>query len=132
GEFHISHGRANAVLLPHVVYYNAQKPSKFASFPKYEYHQAAEKYAKVARYLGLKAKTTEEGVENLIQEIITLMKKVNIPLSFKDCGIEEKIFEEKVYKIAENAFEDQCTPANPRMPLISEMEEILWKAYGRK
>lgn len=129
GEFYISHGRANAVLLPHIIKYNSEKPSKFASFPKYEHHIAAEKYAKVARYLGLKATTVEEGVESLINAVKELMKEVGIPTSYKECGIEEKIYNKKIGTIAENAFEDQCTPANPRMPLISEMEEILKKAY---
>ena len=68
GEYHVSHGRANAVLLPYVIEYNAAKPSKFVSFPKYEKFVADEKYAEIAKYLGLPAKTPEEGVKSLIHD----------------------------------------------------------------
>ncbi|MDD3839477.1 MAG: bifunctional acetaldehyde-CoA/alcohol dehydrogenase, partial [Clostridia bacterium] len=74
GEFHIPHGRANAVLLPYVIEYNAQKPSKFVSFPKYEYYKADEKYAEISRYLGLPANTTQQGVKSLIDAVVGLMK----------------------------------------------------------
>ena len=84
GEYHVPHGRANAVLLPHVIKYNASTPSKFVSFPKYKKFIADEKYAEIAAFLGLPAKTTEEGVQSLINAVIYLMKYVNEPLSFSE------------------------------------------------
>lgn len=96
-QFHVAHGRANAVLLPHVVAYNgATTPTKFTSFPKYEKFIAPEKYAEIARALGLPAATPEEGVQSLIKAIKDLMKEVNMPMSFKDCGIDEKAYMDAV------------------------------------
>jgi acetaldehyde dehydrogenase/alcohol dehydrogenase len=132
GEFHIPHGRANAILLPYVIEYNAQKPTKFVSFPKYGYYIADEKYAEIARYLGLPASTTEEGVASLIKAIRDLMKEVNGAMTIAECGIAKDAFESKVEKLADQAFEDQCTTANPRMPLVKELEEIYRKAYYGK
>ncbi len=129
GEYHIPHGRANAILLPYVIEYNAQKPTKFTIFPKYEKFIADEKYAKIARYLGLKASTTEEGVKSLIDAVRNLMKELGMPMSIKECGVNEHVFNEKLAKLADHAFEDQCTTANPRYPLVSEMMEIYKKAY---
>jgi acetaldehyde dehydrogenase/alcohol dehydrogenase len=129
GEYHIPHGRANAILLPHVIEYNASKPTKFAAFPKYKTFIADQKYAQVARYLGLQASTTEEGVTSLIQAVKDLMNKVNIPTTIKECGIKESVFNKNLNTLATNAFEDQCTTTNPRYPLISELENILTKAY---
>lgn len=131
-EFHIPHGRANAVLLPFVVEYNAQKPTKFMSFPKYETFIADEKYAEVARTLGLPAKTTEEGVKSLIKAIRDLMKELNEPMTLKDCGVDEKAYLAAVPDLADKAFGDQCTTANPRLPLVSELEELYRKAYYGK
>lgn len=129
GEFHIPHGRANAIILPFVIRYNSTKPTKFVSFPKYEYFIADQKYAEIARRLGLKAKTTEQGVDSLIEAVKELNKDLNIPASLKEAGIDEKEFMAKVDKLAEMAFEDQCTTANPRLPLVSEIKEILIQAY---
>ena len=131
-EFHIPHGRANAVLLPFVVEYNAQKPTKFMSFPKYETFIADEKYAEVARTLGLPAKTTEESVKSLIKAIRDLMKELNEPMTLKDCGVDEKAYLAAVPDLADKAFGDQCTTANPRLPLVSELEELYRKAYYGK
>lgn len=129
GEFHIPHGRANAILLPYVVAYNAQKPSKFVSFPKYKTFVADKKYAEIAKALGLPAKTTEEGVKSLIEAIKNLMKQINIPMSIEQCKIEKKAFMAKVPELADKAFEDQCTTANPRLPLVKELEELYKKAF---
>ncbi len=129
GEFHIPHGRANAILLPHVIRYNASRPSKFTPFPKYEHYIADEKYAEIVKYLGLPCNTSEEGVECLISSIIKLMKEIDIPLSIKGCGISEDQFMDVVDELADKAFEDQCTTANPRMPLVSELKDIYIKAY---
>ena len=129
GEFHIAHGRANAILLPYVIKYNAEKPTKFVSFPKYEYFIADEKYAYLARKNGLPASTTEEGVNSLIEKIKELMQKLEMPTSYKEAGIDEKEFLARVDELADRAFEDQCTTANPRLPLVSEIKQILLDAY---
>ncbi|MDO4282283.1 MAG: bifunctional acetaldehyde-CoA/alcohol dehydrogenase [Clostridia bacterium] len=131
-EYHVAHGRANAILLPYVIRYNATKPTKFVSFPKYEYFIADERYADIARRLGLSASTTEEGVNSLIQAIQDLMTKLNMTKSFKEEGIEEEDYLNKVDLLADRAFEDQCTTANPRLPLVSELKEILLEAYYGK
>ena len=129
GEYHVPHGRANAVLLPHVIKYNASIPSKFVSFPKYKKFIADEKYAEIAAFLGLPAKTTEEGVQSLINAVIDLMKEVNEPLSFSECGIDEETYISNIPDIANKAFEDQCTTANPKLPLVKEIEQIMIDAY---
>lgn len=129
GEFHIPHGRANAVLLPHVIRYNAQRPTKFAAFPKYGKFVADYRYAQVARYLGLGGETQEEQINNLIEAIKDLMKKLNMPMTIADCGVNEAEFLLKMPSMSERAFEDQCTTANPRYPLVSELQEIYRKAY---
>jgi acetaldehyde dehydrogenase/alcohol dehydrogenase len=129
GEVHIPHGRANAILLPYVIKYNSSEPTKFVSFPKYEHFIADIKYANLARKLGLEAKDTVGAVDSLIKEINKLMKNLEMPKSFSEAGISEKDFLAKLDIIAENAFEDQCTGANPRVPLIEEMKTILLDAY---
>ncbi|MFB6468341.1 bifunctional acetaldehyde-CoA/alcohol dehydrogenase [Cytobacillus sp. Hz8] len=128
-EFHIAHGRANAILLPHVVRYNATKPKKFVAFPKYEHFIADEKYAEIARTLGLKASTTEEGVNSLIKAIEKLAKELNIPMSIEANGVSKADFEKKVDYLADKAFEDQCTTANPKLPLVTELAEIYRQAF---
>ena len=128
-EFHIPHGRANAILLPYVIRYNASKPSKFVSFPKYEYFIADQKYASLARKNGMKADTTEEGVNSLIEAIRELMRKLEMPMSLKEAGIDEQEFLAKVDMLADRSFEDQCTTANPRLPLVSELKQILLDSY---
>lgn len=128
-EFHIPHGRANTILMPHVIRYNAAKPKKFTAFPKYEYFKADQRYAEIARMLGLPARTTEEGVESLVQAIIKLAKQLDMPLSIEACGVSKQEFESKVEKLAELAFEDQCTTANPKLPLVSDLVHIYRQAF---
>ncbi|PEA94439.1 bifunctional acetaldehyde-CoA/alcohol dehydrogenase [Bacillus cereus] len=128
-EFHIPHGRANAILMPHVIRYNAIKPRKHALFPKYEHFVAGERYAYIARTLGLPASTVEEGVESLVQAIISLGKELNINMSIAGQGVKQEAFENVVDVLSERAFEDQCTPANPKLPLISELKEVYKQAY---
>ncbi|PEF27370.1 bifunctional acetaldehyde-CoA/alcohol dehydrogenase [Bacillus thuringiensis] len=128
-EFHIPHGRANAILMPHVIRYNAIKPRKHALFPKYEHFVADERYAYIARTLGLPASTVEEGVESLVQAIISLGKELNINMSIAGQGVKQEAFENVVDVLSERAFEDQCTPANPKLPLISELKEVYKQAY---
>lgn len=129
GEFHISHGRANAIFLPHVIQYNGQKPSKFVSFPKYEYYKAPEKFQQISQFLGLPAANPEEGIKSLVDAIRTLMHDLNIPPGIKDLGINREEYFAKIPEMAEKAFEDQVTTTNPRLPLISELEELFKKGY---
>ena len=129
GEYHIPHGRANAIILPYVVKYNGSKPTKMVSWPKYETYIADEKYANLARRLGLPASNTEEGVNSLVKAIQELMAKLNEPTTIKDCGISEEEFFSKIDMLADRAFEDQCTGVNPRVPLVSEIKEILTDGY---
>lgn len=129
GEFHIPHGRANAIILPYVIRYNATKPTKFVSFPKYEYFIADQKYADIAKRLGLKAKTTEQGVDSLIEAVKELNRDLNIPKTLREAGVDEQEFLAKVDKLSEMAFEDQCTTANPRVPLVHEIKELMLQAY---
>jgi acetaldehyde dehydrogenase / alcohol dehydrogenase len=129
GEFHTAHGRTNAILMPHVIRYNAQKPTKYASFPKYDHFVADERYAEIARFLGLPARTTQEGVNSLIDAIRGLNAKLGIPEKFADLGIDPQVFEAKVDELADRAFEDQCTTANPRMPLVKELAAVYRKAF---
>ncbi|MFB1050273.1 bifunctional acetaldehyde-CoA/alcohol dehydrogenase [Paraliobacillus sp. JSM ZJ581] len=128
-EFHIAHGRANAILLPHVIRYNAKKPSKFVSFPKYEHFIADQRYAEIAKNLGLPASTPEEGVESLVKAIYKLAKELNIPMSIAENGVNKKDFEAKVDYLADRAFEDQCTTANPKLPLVTELAEVYRNAF---
>ncbi len=130
GEFHIPHGRANGIFLPHVIAYNAQKPTKFVSFPKYEYYIAPEKYRQIAQFLGIPASTPEEGVNSLINRIRDLMKEIKLPLTIAELGIDRNEYDAKIPMLAEKAFEDQVTTTNPRLPLISELEELLRLGYG--
>ena len=132
GEYHIPHGRANAILLPHVIAYNAQTPTKFAIFPKYGKFVADERYAQIARYLGFGGATKEEQVASLIKEVKSLMKDLSIPTTIAETGVDEKEFLAKLDGLSERAFEDQCTTANPRYPLVTELADIYKKAYYGK
>ncbi len=128
-EFHISHGRCNAILLPYVIRYNSMEPTKFVSFPKYEHFIADQKYANFARKIGLDFNTTEEGIDALINMVNEMLEKLDMPKSFKEYGIDEAIYMSKIDDLANKAFEDQCTTANPRLPLVSELKKILVDAY---
>ena len=132
GEYHIPHGRTNAILLPHVIRYNAKDPSKHAMFPKYDYFRADQDYADIARFMGMKGETTEELVESLAKAVADLGKSVGIDMSFKAQGLTKETLDQTVDHLAELAYEDQCTTANPKEPLISELKEIIIQAYNGK
>ncbi len=132
GDYHIPHGRANAILLPYVIEYNAKKPDKFATFPKYEKFIADKKYAKLARYLGFGGKDDVESVANLVNAIRALAKSIDIPMSVRACGIEEKTYMDGVDQLAYKAFSDQCTTANPKYPLVKDIAELYRKIYDAK
>ena len=131
GEFHIPHGRANAILLPYVIAYNATRPTKFAAFPKYKEYIADERYAKLAWRCGLcnVGTETQTAVNSLIEAVRKLMKATDRPMTIRDCGISEEEFLAKVDELSYKAFEDQCTTANPVYPLVSEIKELYLKAY---
>ncbi len=130
-ECHIPHGRANAILLPYVIKYNATKPTKFASFPKYKEYVADKRYAKIARRIGLCNQDTSvpEAVDALVEAIRRLMAATERPLSIRDCGVNEAEFMSRVEELSYRAFEDQCTTANPVYPLVSEIRQLYTKAY---
>ena len=128
-KFHISHGRANAILLPYVIEYNSQTPSKFTAFPKYKSFVAHKKYWEIAKILGLKSDSIEEGVKSLIEAIRKLMRELNEPMSIEECGIERDEYFSAIEKLSLEAFDDQCTSTNPRLPLVSELKEIYMNIY---
>lgn len=131
-EFHIPHGRANAILLPHVIEYNAAMPTKFAAFPRYKSFVADKKYAEIAKALGLKANTVDEGVKSLVEAIRSLMKELNMPMTIQECGVAEDAYLSAIERLALDAFDDQCTPANPRLPLVTELVQIYKDIYKVK
>jgi len=131
GAFHhLPHGIANALLIDEVIRYNAtDAPRKQAAFPQYKYPNAAWRYARIADYLNLGGSSEEEKVELLIKEIDKLKKKIGILDYISDYGVTEDKFNETLDEMVEQAFDDQCTAANPRYPLMSEIKEMYLKAY---
>ncbi|MFC5942126.1 bifunctional acetaldehyde-CoA/alcohol dehydrogenase [Micromonospora harpali] len=127
--FHIAHGRTNAVLLPHVIRYNGTVPSKLSGWPKYESYRAPERFAEIARTLGLPAATPAEGVESLAAAVERLRDAVGIEPSFAAIGVDEAAFEAALPQQALNAYSDQCAPANPRMPMLDDMQQLMRAAY---
>ncbi|WP_348799303.1 bifunctional acetaldehyde-CoA/alcohol dehydrogenase [Flavobacterium adhaerens] len=129
GVFHTVHGRTNAILLPYVIRYNGEVPGKLSVWPKYTNYRADERYFEICQALGLPSKGPKDAPTVYAQACYDLAVKVGIKMSFKEQGVDEKQWLENINTIAMNAFEDQCTPANPRLPLVADMEEILRKAY---
>ncbi|OOF84544.1 bifunctional acetaldehyde-CoA/alcohol dehydrogenase [Rodentibacter ratti] len=129
GRFHTPHGRTNAILMPHVIRYNGTRPEKTATWPKYNYYKADVKYQDIARMLGLPCATPEEGVKSFAQACYDLAERCGIKMSFKAQGLDEKAWMDARRDVALLAFEDQCSPANPRLPLVADMEVILTRAY---
>ena len=128
-EFHVPHGRANAILLPYVIRYNGTKPEKPGVWPKYNYYKADEKYAELARLIGLKFNTVEEGVVAYAKACADLGADCGIKMSFKEQGLDAKAWDAAKEKIAYLAYEDQCSPANPRVPMVNDMIDILRASY---
>jgi len=128
--FHIPHGIANALMINEVIRFNAtDNPIKQAAFSQYEYPVVISRYARIADYLGLGGKTEMDKVNRLTVKIDELKRALNIPSSIKDFGIDEKDFLEAVDVLSERAFDDQCTGANPRYPLIKEIKQMYLNAY---
>ncbi|MFI1599275.1 bifunctional acetaldehyde-CoA/alcohol dehydrogenase [Streptomyces venezuelae] len=127
--FHVAHGRTNALLLPHVIRHNGTVSGKATPWPKAEVYRAPERFQEIARMLGLAAATPEEGVESYARAVEELRAKCGIPASFQEEGVDEAAFLEALPQQAMNAYADQCAPANPRMPMLSEMEGLMRQAF---
>jgi acetaldehyde dehydrogenase/alcohol dehydrogenase len=128
-RFHVPHGRANALMLPHVIAYNAAVPTKFMPSPHQRAYTAHKTYAMVADSLGLGGQTIEDKVKNLVAAIERLLDQMAIPRSIADMGIAKEEFERAVPDLAKAAFDDPSWRTNPRMPLLSELADLLWSAY---
>lgn len=127
---HVAHGRCNSILLPYVIRYNGQIPLEPISWPKYNKYVAPERYQDIARQLGLSANTPEEAVENLANAVADYRdNKLGMDASFQAAGVDEKHFWSVLDQIGMRAYEDQCTPANPRIPQIEDMKDIAIAAY---
>lgn len=128
--FHIPHGVANGILITHVIRYNSTDvPLKQATFPQYAFPEAKARYARLADYLCLGGSTPDDKVDNLVAAIERLRAEVGIPASIRDAGVDEQAFLVRLDELSELAFDDQCTGANPRYPLIAEIREIYRRAY---
>lgn len=132
--FDIPHGRTNAILMPHVIRYNGSDPQKHAMFPKYDYFRADKDYADIARFMGwgTDKQSDAELVEVLAQKVYELGVAVGIDMNWKGQGVTKKLLQDTAYTLAEHAYEDQCTTANPKEPLISELKEIIEIAFDYK
>ena len=128
--YHIPHGIANALMIDIVLRFNASKtPTKMGTFPQYSYPHTLERYAEVADYLGLGGNTSEEKLENLIKAIDELKEKIGIKKTIRDYGVNEQEFLDRLDDLSKQAFDDQCTGANPRYPLIEEIKQMYLEAY---
>jgi acetaldehyde dehydrogenase / alcohol dehydrogenase len=128
-RFHVAHGRANALMLPHVIAYNAAVPSKFMPSPNQRGYTAHQKYALVSDLLGLGGHTIQEKVSNLVTAIERLLDQLAFPRSIAAMGISKEDFGLAMPELVKNAFDDPSGRSNPRMPLVSELEELFWSAY---
>ena len=134
GAFHhLPHGVANALMIDEVLRFNASEtPVKMGTFSQYDHPHTLARYAEVADYLGLGGKTNEDKLENLIKALDELKEKVGIKKTIKEYGIDEKDFLDRLDDMVEQAFDDQCTGANPRYPLMSEIKQMYLNAYYGK
>ncbi len=134
GAFHhLPHGIANALVLTEVMRYNsAEVPTKMGTFPQYQYPHALARYAEIGRFVGLTGKDDQEVFEKLLEKLEELKKAIDIKPTIRDYGVDEKYFLETLDEMTEQAFNDQCTGANPRYPLMSELKEIYLTAYYGK
>ena len=128
-EFHTVHGETCGILLPHVIRYNGTQPSKLAVWPKYETYSCDKKYQKICQTIGLKCDKKEDAKDVLSDAVLKLGKEIGIDMNLCSIIPDEKEFMSKIEELSYLAFEDQCTPANPREPLVTDMMEILKKAY---
>nr|WP_308283227.1 bifunctional acetaldehyde-CoA/alcohol dehydrogenase [Bifidobacterium pluvialisilvae] len=128
---HVAHGRTNSILLPYVIRYNGQIPDEPTSWPKYNKYVAPQRYQEIAKNLGIDpGNTVEEGVENLARAVEDYRdNKLGMDRSFQAAGVDEDYFWSVLEQIGMRAYEDQCTPANPRIPMIEDMKDIAIAAY---
>ena len=130
---HLPHGVANAVILTDVIRYNsADVPTKMGTFSQYQYPHTMARYAECARFCGIQAASDEEAVRKLIEKIEELKKAVGIKAAIRDYGVDEQTFLDNLDAMVEQAFDDQCTGANPRYPLMSEIKQMYLNAYYGK
>ena len=129
GKFHTIHGRTNAILLPLVIHYNGTRPTKLATWPKYTSYVADVRYQDIARMLGLPASTPEEGVASYAKAVYDLSVRCGVKMSLREQNVDEQEFLAARRELALLAYEDQCSPANPRLAMVEDMEEIMTKAY---
>lgn len=131
GSFHhLPHGVANALLISYVIRFNSSEvPEKMGTFPKYDHPHTLRRYAEISEALNLGGNTDEEKVENLIKAVEELKEKIGIKKTIKDYGVDEQDFLNRLDEMTEQAFDDQCTGANPRLPLMSEIKDMYLKAY---
>ena len=131
GAFHhLPHGVANALMIEEVLRFNAvEAPTKMGTFSQYDHPHTLARYAEVADYLGVKGENDSEKLEGLIAKINELKERVGIKKTIKDYGVDEQVFLENLDVMVEQAFDDQCTGANPRYPLMSEIKQMYLKAY---
>ena len=127
--FHVAHGRTNAIYLPHVIRYNGKVPTKPTSWPKQESYVAPERFQEIAKMLGLPCSTPEEAVEAYASAVEDLRAAVGIEGSFREIGVDETDFMSSLDTLAMNAYEDQCAPANPRLPMLDDMKTMMEAAY---
>jgi len=128
-RFGVAHGRANALMLPHVIAYNASVPTKFLPSPYQQGYVANKKYATIADLLGLGGQSIDEKVQNLVAAIEDLLDQLGVPRSIADLGISREEFERAMPDLTRLAFDDPSWRSNPRMPLISELADLFWQAY---
>ncbi len=128
-HFHVAHGRANALMLPHVIAYNASVPTKLLPSPYQNGYVAHKKYAAIADLLGLGGHTVDEKVKNLVVATEQLLDQLEFPRSIADLGISREEFERAMPELTRIAFDDPSWRTNPRMPLMSELADLFWKAY---
>lgn len=133
GKFHVAHGLANAILLPYVMEYNAtSKPTRMGIYPSYGSPVSLQRYAELGRAIGCTGANDAEICQDFVNKFQGLCQQLQVPKTFKELGIDERVYEEAIAALAEQAFDDQCTPGNPRFPLVKELEEILRSAYHGK
>jgi len=128
-QFGLIHGRTNAMFLPYVIRYNGQVPSKVTGWPKADKYVAPERYQELAKMLGLPAATEAEGVESYAQYCRDLATRLGIEKSFQEQGVDEQRYMSSLDALAMRAYEDQCAPANPRLPMLQDMKDIMVAAY---
>lgn len=128
-RFRVAHGRSNALMLPHVIAYNAAVPAKFMPSPNQPGYVAHKKYAMIADLLGLGGHTVEEKVKNLVIAVENLLDQLGVPRSIAALGISKEQFEQAMPDLVKIAFDDPSWLSNPRMPLVNEIAELFWKAY---